>query len=276
MSSLTATKEKDFRLTDEWKTIWEKHEEMVEKGTSSIVEIEPIHSRVFGNVHMKATIKDKYGNIVYSNKEGNTRLGFNGHGVILRYEVEEHLRAIYAVKNCPSVQRFMAFSKEEADPQSKRFLVKDVEAISTAYATEREDRVKHQGQIYQESEDVINLLCTLVGLPTASSLNTKRALLCEEYEGNKVNRAKIVGMMRSEDKRFYVAAYKGLADGLFTQTQSGVYKHNEQVLGNHIDKIVVYLKETPDVYTLLEKGKQLVEQSEAVAKSNAEAAKKPK
>lgn len=271
---LTANKEKDFRQTEGWKTIWAKHEEVIKSGTSAIVELEPIHSRVYGNVHMKATIKDNFGNIVYDNKEGRTRFGMNGHGMVLRYEVEDHLRAIYAIKHCPSVSKYLAFDKASADPQTKRFLVKDIEAMSKKYADEREERVIQQGKIYAESEEVIDLLCTLVGLPTTASLGTKRASLCEAYEEGEAQRTKITLMLRNEDKRYYVAAYRALKEEVFVKTPSGVYKHNEQVLGNHIDQIIAYLKQSPDVYTMLEKGKELVDQKAAIDKENAP--KKPK
>ena len=77
-------------------------------------------------------------------------------------------------------------------------------------------------------------------------------------------------MLDSEDLDYYKAAYTALKEGNAQEstgiykTANGVYKHNEQILGNSIENVVAYLKTNDDVYFAVKKGAEVTEKAKAV------------
>lgn len=258
-----------WQSTPEYQEILDRHVKLVDKGEIALLELKPAHKLTFGGFHVIGKIKDKYGNLVLDTANVEDRIGISPVGATLRFDKEEDLRFIYAIYNCRVLRSQCVLDGEEPTRQH-RFILSDKEKISSQYAEERETSIKYQSKIYTLNEDTIEFLCNLVGLSTKASLGVKRADLCKAWDNDSAKRSKLMKMMDSPDMDYYQNAYVALKEGNaaegtgFYKTQNGVYKHNEQILGNSIDNVIAYLKTNDEVYIAVKKGSEIAKK--AVAK----------
>ena len=266
-ATFTAPSVPAYQETAEWKEILERHRNCLKNGTVSIVELTPAHEKVFGGWAIAGQVKDKYGNVILHTNNREDRIGIEPLGAIFRYDNPEHLKFIYALLHGVNIRPYLQFPGENFLKMQHRFKVVDLEKESELYASKREEDIKYMNKIYSLSENVINLLCIVTATTTDATLGVKRANLCKVWEdGGKVDgdkamhvKNKLKEMMDSPDIDYYEAAYYALSLGDaqlqkgFYKTQAGVYKNNEEILGNSVDSVVAYLKTHDDVYIALRK-----------------------
>lgn len=268
MSNLaTATVTQGYQNTQDWKDIYQRYETCKKENKTSLLVLEPAHEKSFGGWGIAGEVKDAYGNLVLNTINREDRLGIGAVGAVLAYDKLEDLRFIYALLHCPMLRNVLQMPGEPFERMRHRFKVTDAEKESKAYADKMEEDIKYKNKIYQVNEGFVNLLCIITGVNTESSLGVKRADLCRVWDsgGDAANNSamflkkKLKEMIDSPDADYYQTAYEGLKLGNaqegkgFYKTQSGVYKHNEEVLGNSIDHVVAYLKNNDEVYTALRK-----------------------
>lgn len=252
-----------YKETAEWKTIWARHEKLKESGGTSILELERCHEHVHGGIAIVGNIKDIYGNVVFDTKDPRSRISFGTHGVVLRYDKEESLPYIYAVLHCPIVSQSIIKKGQPFNKMVHQFYLSDIESESLAYAERMEEDMEYKRKIYDFEEGVINFLCTVTAVPTNLMLGVKKARLCTVWDSDnnekadeaaRTNKEKLKEMIDSPDMLYYQVVYSALSEGNATKregvykTQQGVYKHNEQILGNSIENVVSYFKTNDEVF----------------------------
>lgn len=258
-----------YEATQEYKDILARHKAVVDKGEIALLELIPAAKNdkgqpvSFGGFSVMGKIRDKYKNLVLDTKLMEDRVGIAPMGISLRYNEPDNLRFIYAILNCPILRGQCVLSNETPIKHQHRFILVDAEKESTEYALKREEAIKYQNTFYTLTEESINLLCTLAGIPTSASLGVKRADLCKVWENDLDKRKLIKNMVDNPDIAYYELAYMELEAGKkandgtgFYKTPSGVYKHNEQIIGNSIDNVIAYLKQNDEIVTAIKKSKE--------------------
>lgn len=258
--------------TAEYKEILARHKALVDKGEIALLELKPANKLTFGGFHVIGKIRDKYKNVVLDTANVEDRIGIAPVGATLRFDKEEDLKFIYAIYNCDVLRSKCVLEGEEPNKYQHRYILSDMEKISNAYAEERERNVKYQSKIYQLPEETIDFLCNAVGLNTKGSIGVKKADLCKAWENDSSKRDRIMKLMDSPDLEYHKAAYVALKEGNadegtgFYKTQTGVYKHNEQILGNSIDNVIAYLKTSDEVYVAIRKGQEISKKADLFKK----------
>jgi hypothetical protein len=249
--------------TPEFKELQARQQKLADTGEIALLELTPANKVTFGGFGIMGKIKDKYRNVVLDTANVEDRVGIPPMGLSLRINDAENLKYIYAILNCPIIRNQCVVTGETPIKNQHRFVINDAEFESKQYAEGREQSIKYQNKLYTEyNEETINLLCTIAGLATSSSLGVKRADLCRVWDSNPDMKAKIKSMMDSPDMPYFEAAYKALSHGSATEgkgfykTQNGVYKHNEQILGNSMENVIAYLKTKDEVFVALKKGEE--------------------
>lgn len=255
-----------YKETAEYKEILSRHQKLVASKEIAILEINPAFDKVFGSVGVVGYVNDKYGNLVF--KPGET-LWVAPMGSILRFDKVEDLKGIYAFYNCPIYRGKCVLKGETPKKHEHRYILNDAEKESSDYCAKRERDMEYCNKFYQHIEGTIDLLCSIASIPTSSSLPIKRANLCKAWESGGAIQDKLKKMMDSPDIEYYEVANLALKEGNasdnkgFYKTQNGVYKCNDEILGNSIDHVVSYLKTHDEVFF-------------AFKKSNEKAVAKPK
>jgi hypothetical protein len=256
--------------TNEYKAIRARYEKLADKGEIALLELTPAARNergnpiAFGGFSVMGKIRDNYKNIVLDTANIEDRIGIGPMGVSLRFNEEDNLRFIYAIMNCPVLRNKCVLKGETPIKHQHRFVITDAEHESSEYATKREEAIKYQNKFYAMPEETINLLCTIAAIPVTASLGVKRADLCQIWESDSVKKAKIKAMMDSPDIDYYQTAHLALKEGEataaenkgFYKTQNGVYKHNDQILGNSIENVIAYLKQNEELFFALKKSNE--------------------
>jgi len=263
-----------YKDTKEYQEILERHKRLVDKGEIALLELKPVTKLTFGGFHVIGKIKDKYGNLVLDTENREDRIGIAPVGATLRFDKEEDLKFIYAIYNC-DVLRSKCVIEGTAEPNKNhhRYILCDKEKSSLEYAESRELNIQYMNKFYNLGEDTIDFLCHSVSIPTNSSIGVKRAQLCQVWESDADKKTKLKGLMDSPDIQYYQAAYLALEEGKktpgvgFYKTQNGVYKHNEQIIGNSLENLVSYLKSNDEVFIAISKGAQISKEAEKKEKA---------
>lgn len=259
--SVETAKEPAYKATQEYKEILARHKSLVDKGEIALLEVIPANKTVFGGFGVIGKIKDKYRNLVLDTKDLEDRLWIEPAGATFRFDKEEDLRGIYAILHCPIYRNRCVTQDETPSKHIHRYILIDAEKESTVYAEKREESIKYMNLFYQMPEETINLLCNIAALPTKGTLGAKRADLCKVWENDADKKGRVKKMMDSPDIAYYEIAYWAIGQsnaqegtGIY-KTQNGVYKHNEQILGNSIDNVIAHLKMNDELFVALKKAK---------------------
>lgn len=251
-----------YQDTSEYKEILDRHKKLVANGEIALLELKPANKLTFGGFHVIGKIKDKYGNLVLDTANVEDRIGIAPVGATLRFDKEEDLRFIYAIYNCNVLRGKCVLDGEEPNKHAHRYILCDKEKSSGEYAIKREQDIQYMNKFYTMNEGIIDFLANVVNQPTNASLGVKRADLCKAWESDVNKKDKLKRMIDSPDIDYYQWAYAALKSGNqsegtgFYKTQTGVYKHNEQIIGNSIEQLVGYLKNNDEVYVSIKKGAQ--------------------
>lgn len=277
--SVEMAKAPAYENTPEWKELLARHQKCVDNGEIALLELTPAAKNekgqpvAYGGFQVMGKIKDKYKNLVLDTSLVDDRIGIAPMGISLRFDNRDNLRFIYAILNCPNLRDRCAVNGENPVRHRHRFILTDAQYESNAYAERREESIRYQNAFYSLSEPTVNLLCNIAGIPTKSSLGVKRADLCKVWENDADKKSKLKKMMDSPDIEYHIVANLELlkgnqasGEGLY-KTANGVYKHNEQIIGNSIENVIGYLKQNDEVYFAFKKSNMIQEnKKEAVAK----------
>jgi hypothetical protein len=260
-----------YQQTQEWKELVKRQESLVKEKRIALLELTPVHKMVFGGLVILGEIKDNYGNIVANTANREDRIGIGPWGAAFRFDKKDDLKRIYQMLYCPIYQSKLVPHGQPFKKSQHKFFYLDQEAASEKYAADMEEDMLYKGMIYGNyGEDTINFLCVVVGLDSSKNMAVKKADLCQLWDSGRKDgdnspadmlRKKLKSMIDSPDLAYYEAAYLALSQGDvnlnkgFYKTRSGVYKFNEEIIGNHIDQVVSYLKEHDDVYIAFKKEK---------------------
>lgn len=262
-ATVETAKQPAWMETEEYKEILARHEKLVKNGEIALLELKPSTKLTFGGFHVIGKIKDKYGNLVLDTANREDRIGIAPVGASLRFDKKEDLRFIYAIYNCDVLRSRCALEGEEVSKHQHRFILSDKEKISQEYASARELNIQYMNKFYSFDEDTCSFLCNSVGANANASIGVKRADLCRIWESDSSKRAILKRLIDSPDMEYYQAVYMAIKQGNptegtgFYKTQNGVYKHNEQILGNSVENVVAYLKTNDDVYVAIRKGQDI-------------------
>lgn len=272
MQAVETAQAPKWMQTQEYKDILARHTKLVNNGEIALLELKPAQDLTFGGFHVIGKIKDKYKNVVLDTANQEDRIGIAPVGATLRFDKEEDLRFIYAIYNCEVLRSKCVLEGETPNKYQHRYILVDKEKSSVEYADKRELDIKYMNKFYSLEEETLNFLCDAVGLNTKSSIGVKRADLCRTWESDSSKKERLKMLLDSPDINYHQAAYVALKSGNasegtgFYKTQNGVYKHNEQIIGNSIDNLVAYLKTNDEVFIAISKGDKITK----------ELAKKPK
>lgn len=269
-----------WKQTQEWNELLERHKKLVNNGEIALLELAPAKTHLlesgryaaFGGFHVMGKIKDKYKNVVLDTKNLEDRISIGPFGIALKFNSEDDLRFIYAINNCPILRSKCVLEGETPLKGQHRFVIVDAEKVSAEYAAKREQDITYMNKFYSFPETVIDFLCNSAGLPTSASFPVKRADLCKAWETSTDKKATLKKLIDSPDMDFYQLAYEALQEGKkgepntgFYKTQSGVYKHNEEIIGNSLDHLVAYFKTHDEIVVALKKGLRNEIEAEKVA-----------
>jgi len=260
-----------YQNTQEWKELVKRQETLEKEKRIALLELTPVHKMVFGGLVILGEIKDNYGNIVANTANREDRIGIGPFGAAFRFDKKEDLKRIYQMLYCPIYQSKLVPSGHPFKKSQHKFFYLDQEAASEKYAANFEEDMEYKSKIYSGyNEDTINFFCVVVGLDASKNMATKKAYLCQLWDAGRKDgdnspadmlRKKLKEIIDSPDLAFYEAAYLALSLGDvnaskgFYKTKSGIYKFNEEIIGNHIDQVVLYLKQHDDVYIAFKKEK---------------------
>ena len=258
----TAKAPKTYKDTAEYKEILARHKALVDSGEIAILEVLPATKLSFGGFGVMGKVKDSHKNLVLDTAILEDRMWIPPMGATFRFDKEEDLRSIYAIYHCPIYRNQCCLAGEIPLKHRHRYIITDAEKESRDYCDKREEDMKYTNKFYQLSEGVIDLLCNIASIPTGANLNVKRANLCRSWEGGGVVKDRVKKMVDSPDIDYYQTAYVALKAGEktaidnkgFYKTINGVYKCNDEILGNSIEHVISYLKTHDDMYVALKKG----------------------
>lgn len=261
MNTVETAKVPAWTLTEEYKKILARHEK-ADKGEIALLEVIPADlKRSFGGFGIIGKVKDDHKNLVLDTAIMEDRMWIPPAGAMFRFDKKEDLKWIYAILHCPLYREQCVFNGETPVKNRHRYVVTDAEKQSIDYAEKREEAIKYQNKFYSLEEDTINLLCNIAGASTKPSLGVKRADLCKIWENDSDKRNLIRKMVDSPDLEYHIIASWALTKGNaneqsgFYKTASGVYKHNEEIIGNSLDNLIAYLKNKDEVFFALKKAK---------------------
>lgn len=261
----------NYQKTVEWRELAERQVKLKKEGKVALFELTPVHKQVYGGLATLGKIQDKYGNLVANTANREDRIGIGPFGAAFRFSEEADLKMIYQLLYCPIYQAKLVPLGGTFKKSQHKYFYLDQEASSEKYAIDMEEDVKYKNKVYTiGNEDTLNFLCIVAGIGTEGSIGVKKADLCKLWDTGRrdgpnsdaeTRRLKLMGMMDSPDIEYFEVAHNALKQGDrvtgkgFYQTQNGVYKYNDEILGNSIEQVVSYFKTHDEVYVAFKKSK---------------------
>lgn len=271
MSETNAAVIPAYQKTNEWKDLVKRQKRLASEGKIALLELTPVHKNVGGGLSVLGKIKDKYKNVVADTANIEDRIGIGPLGAIFRFDDPEQLRWIYMILNCPIMQVRLIPKGQEFKKKQHQFFVEDQDEVSEKYAANMEEDIEYKNRIFKGfTEELINLLCLVGGVDKTKALNNKKADLCRVWDAGRkdganspaeVSRLKLKAMMDNKDIDVFEIVYAALDQGDraaqkgFYKAQNGVYKFNDEIIGNSIEQVVNYFKQNDDVLTAFKKSK---------------------